>query len=688
MPEAMSYKIADHHRQREACLYVRQSSLHQVQELTESAERQYGLRQRAIALGWPDDRIRTIDDDQGKSGAHSANRSGFLDLMARIAAREVGIVLSLEVSRLCRNNTDWHQLLQIASITDTLILDESGVHDPNDANDSLLLGMKGALSAYELQGIRARLVGGQRSKAQRGELRMALPIGLVYKDDRSCDIYFDPDRAIVEAIELAFTTFRRLGSVMQTVKWFRKNSIPLPSRPSHMRGKVRWSAANHCQVGRIIHNPRYAGCYVYGRTSTRKRLDGTAQHTRVDRDSWSVCIPDAHVGFIDLAEYDRNQETLRKNKASFEPGQARQSAPREGGALLQSRVICGRCGYRMKVRYASVSPQGKQLARWYYVCERESVYHGSPTCQSMTGVNIDPAVSAFIVAAVNRENIALTLAVREQVHTDFAAVDQQHVNRIEALRHEADLSSRRYMEVDPHNRLVAATLETEWNIRLTALDQAIEEREKNNKNHTQLASTAQEERLLELSNDFSKVWNASATGNADRKRLLSLLVEDVTLTREGDQAIVALRLRGGRSWTLDPVDLPRTASSVKCRDASGEVLQELKELLDAGTSDKEATKELNRRGHKDSLGDRFTVRSIRVIRKRQGWPCATESHRDQLRQQGYLDVDQLAASLGISTAAARSRARRGAGVLVRRFKIGKRSCSMFKSISDDTDKAQ
>ncbi|MYG65772.1 MAG: recombinase family protein, partial [Gammaproteobacteria bacterium] len=200
MLESMAHKVTDDHRRREACLYIRQSSMHQVLEHTESARRQYGLRQRAIALGWSDGHIRTIDDDQGKSGAHSANRSGFRDLMARIAAGEIGLVLSLEVSRLCRNNTDWHQLLQIAAVADTLILDEAGVYDPNDGNDRLLLGLKGALSEYELQGIRARLIGGQRSKAQRGELRMRLPIGLAYKD--TGEIGFDPDRSVVEAIEL------------------------------------------------------------------------------------------------------------------------------------------------------------------------------------------------------------------------------------------------------------------------------------------------------------------------------------------------------------------------------------------------------------------------------------------------------------------------------------------------------
>ena len=371
MLESMAYKVTDDHRRREACLYIRQSSMHHVLEHTESAQRQYGLRQRAIALGWSDERIRTIDDDQGKSGAHSADRSGF----------------------------------------------------------------------------RARLIGGQRSKAQRGELRLRLPIGLVYTE--TGEIGLDPDRAIVEAIELVFATFRRLGSAMQTLKWFRRHAVALPSRPYHMQGQVHWSVPNHADIQRMIRNPRYAGCFAYGRTRTRKRPDGTVSYACVAMESWQVCIPDAHVGYIDWEEYRRNQETLKRNVAAFARGAARQPAPREGRALLQSRVICGHCGHRMRVRYVAERPARGQPARWYYYCQYNVVRLGTRTCQSLRADTIDAAVSDFIVAAVNRHNIALALAVREQVRAEFEAIDRQHENRIEALRHEADLARRRFMEVDP-----------------------------------------------------------------------------------------------------------------------------------------------------------------------------------------------------------------------------------------------
>ena len=462
MSKSSTHKITADHLNRRACLYVRQSSLHQVQTNKESQYRQYDLRRRAIALGWPEDRIDIIDEDQGKSGATSANRTGFRDLRARVGAAEVGIVLSLEVSRICRDNADWHQLLRIAAIAKTLILDEHGVYDVSDINDWMLLGLKGQLSEYELRGIRERMVGGQRSKALRGELKLLLPIGLVYTNaDR---IVMDPDQSITEAIDLVFNTFRRLGSAMKATKWFRRQGIRLPSRPRTGKGKVHWGVPNNSQIQKILHNPRYAGCYAYGRTSTRKRPDGSVQHTKLPMDQWLVCIPDAHVGYIDWDQYLRNQEIMRTNGASFLRGAARHPSPRKGAALLQSRIICGLCGHRMCVSYHYTD---RKDAHWYYLCKQNLVRRGTRTCQSMRGDVLDAAVSSFIVAAVNRQNLALSLMVREQLQNDFAAADRQRINHIEDLRHQADLARRRYMEVDPSNRLVSVTLEAEWEARLS-----------------------------------------------------------------------------------------------------------------------------------------------------------------------------------------------------------------------------
>ena len=342
-------------------------------------------------------------------------------------------------------------------------------------------GFKGALSEYEMQSIRARLLGGQRSKARRGELKMRLPLGLAYNDRD--EVVLDPDRAVVEAISLVFATFRRTGSAMQTLKWFRRNAVTLPSRPYRLHGELMWSVPNHSHILFILHNPRYAGCFAYGRSRTRKLPDGKAQYTKLVMEEWQVCIPEAHAGYIDWDEYCRNQETLENNRTGFTPGAGRQPPPRDGLALLQSRVVCGHCGHRMTSHYSPARPDRSDPARWYYYCRHNIVRHGARTCQSLRGPEVDRAVSNFIVAAVNRKNIALALAVREQVRADHTAADRQHANRIEALRAEADMARRRYLAVDPSNRLVAASLEAEWNARLEALTRAVAEREQLAKAH-------------------------------------------------------------------------------------------------------------------------------------------------------------------------------------------------------------
>ena len=674
MTRPSSHKITADHRSRRACVYIRQSSLHQVQEHRESGIRQYDLRRRALALGWAEDQIDIIDEDQGKSGAASAQRTGFQDLRARVGAGEVGIVLSLEVSRLCRDNAEWHQLLRIAAIAGTLILDEQGIYDVSNINDWMLLGLKGQLSEYELRGIRERMVGGQRSKALRGELKLGLPIGLAYNDEDQ--VVMDPDQSIVEAISLVFKTFRRLGSAMQVTKWFRLQGIRLPSRPRAAGGKVFWGVPDTSQIQRMLNNPRYAGCYAYGRTSTRMRPDGTVQYSRLPMDKWLVCTPEAHVGYIDWEEYLQNRQTMRSNAASFLGGAERLPSPRKGAALLQSRILCGLCGHRMRVTY-NYSEKGHDT-NWYYVCKENVVRRGTHTCQSMRGDMLDAAVGSFIVAAVNRENLALTLMVREQLRTDFEAADRQRMNRIEDLRHKADLARRRYMEVDPSNRLVSARLEAEWEARLKAHGEAVDERQRHVKAQRSMPDAELDERILALASDFGKVWNAAGTTSEDRKRLLGLLIEDITVTRSGYKVEAGLRLRGGRTHVLPPVELPRPRATVIRRDASRETLAELETLLEAGYDDIHAAEELNRRGHRDSLGGRFNASRIRNIRLRNDMPGGIQRQREKMRAKGYRTATELAPELGIDAGTVRLRARQGRGIEFRHLDARGRNYLMYK----------
>ncbi|MDE2732085.1 MAG: recombinase family protein [Bacteroidota bacterium] len=413
MLEQSAQKVKPEHLSRRACLYVRQSSLHQVRHHTESTRCQYDLRHRARALGWANDCIDVIDEDQGRSGAHATHRTGFRDLLARVAAREVGLVLSLEVSRLCRNNADWHQLLKFAALTDTLILDEEGIYDPNCSNDKLLLGLKGSISEFELQCLKARLQGGRLNKALRGELILPLPVGFAYTDTKA--VVLDPDESVVEAIKLIFDIFRREGSITQTAKWLQKQDLRVPSQPRNSRGKLEWSQPHIPRIRNILRNPRYAGCYTFGHRKSQPQPDGRIKQVMQPMSKWLVCIQEHHVGYIDWDEFLRNQETLDRNGSSFKLVQARQTPQREGPALLQSRVLCGRCGLQMRVKYAK--PNGRKV--WYYACRDDIYRHNIPPCTSTRGEAVDAAVSEFLLATVNPESLALTLAVREYVRTGW-----------------------------------------------------------------------------------------------------------------------------------------------------------------------------------------------------------------------------------------------------------------------------
>ena len=674
MLESAAHKVNPRHLAREACLYVRQSSLKQVICNTESTHRQYELRRAAVALGWSEDRIRVIDDDQGLSGAYSANRSGFRDLTARIAAGEVGIVLSLEASRLARDNCDWSQMVQFARIADTLILDEHGVHDPNNTSDKLLLDLKGTISEFELAGIRARLLGGQRSKAARGELRVTLPLGLVYDEDGQ--VALDPDREVVEAIRRVLTAFRDKGSAMQVVKWFRAENILLPhrARTGPSRGVLRWSLPDHPKVRRILKNPAYAGAFTYGKTRTRRQADGSVRYQAMPMEQWEVCIPDHHPGFIGWEEYCRNCETMARNGRAFAAGAARLSAPRNGAALLQGVALCGHCGRRLRVRYSKAQPKRGRPARVHYICRDGTLPQGKKTCQWIAAEGVDAAVGKFVVAAMNRENIALALAVQEQVRADFAAADAQRALHIERLEYEAGLAQRRYCAVDPVHRLVAAPLEAAWNERLRELQEAMRERDERREARDKEMSAEQVRQIKELAADFAQVWDAPATSHADRKRLLRLLVEDATLDREACEVRVSLRLRGGKALALDPVELNRPLRLKHPLNTA--TVAALDEALDTH-SDAEAVALLNQAGHRLWNGAPYTLRHVYRLRQRVGMKGHLQRRQAQLRARGYVSADELASQLGVCDTTVRKLGRQGR-IACEEIKAGKTGIRMYK----------
>jgi len=381
--------VTAEHLRRDAYLYVRQSTLYQVANNTESARRQYDLRGRAIALGWPVDKVIVIDVDQGHSGASAADREGFQRLVAEVSLGRAGIVLGLECSRLARNNADWHGLLRLCAFNNTLICDEDGLYDPATINDRLLLGLKGTMSEAELHFIRARLQGGLLAKAARGELAVRLPTGLVY--DAAGNVGLDPDSGVRGAISHLFNTFAATGSASATVKTFSAEALHFPAR--HLSGphagQLYWTPLRHDHVLFVLHNPRYAGAYSYGR---RRQVTDAAGHHRTltkARKDWTTLIPGAHPGYISWDQFETNQATLTANAAAR--GEDRKAGPaREGPALLQGLVICGKCGRRMSVGYhrrcnGTLVPD--------YTCGREGIATGTPPCQSTCGAGIDAAVA-------------------------------------------------------------------------------------------------------------------------------------------------------------------------------------------------------------------------------------------------------------------------------------------------------
>ncbi len=628
-----SGKVRPEHLLRPAYLYVRQSSLRQVRENQESAARQYGLKRRAQALGWPPERIRIIDEDQGLSGAAAAGREGFQRLAAEVGLGRVGLVMGLEVSRLARSSSDWHRLLELCALAETLILDEDGLYDPGHFNDRLLLGLKGAMSEAELHVLKARLLGGQLSKARRGELWIRAPIG--YVNGSRDRLELDPDRQVQAAVRLLFETFRRLGSAQQVVRFFHENSLLWPRRlgAGARAGEVVWVGLEHSRALNVLHNPRYAGAYVYGRTRQRK-LGDRLRYRRLPREQWKVFIPDAHPGYIGWAEFEANQARLLENANGF-GGDRRRSPAREGAALLQGLAVCGLCGLRMTVRYHV--RQGHPVPD--YMCQRRGIETAQPFCQRIPGTGLDEAVAAALLEAVTPASLEVALEVFEELRARKAELDRLRRDQIERARQEAELAQRRYLLVRPENRLVADSLEQRWNRKLAQLDRLEEEYARNCKAQGSALSAQDRDQIMALASDLPRVWKDPRTSARDRKRMVRLLVEDVTLTREGDSIRIAIRWKGGADTTLQQ---PAPLAAPDRFRTPADIVEQVRALA-AEQTDREIARSLNSRWLRSGRGNRFTSSIVKAIRR----AYAIDSLRDCLRKKGWLPTNEFAARLGI-----------------------------------------
>ncbi len=639
-----AHKIKAEHLCRDAWLYIRQSTVRQVFENTESTRRQYALRQRAIALGWPTERIHVIDTDMGHSGAER-DREGFQQLVTEVSLGRAGIVMGLEVSRLARNSMDWHRLLEICALSETLILDEDGIYDPGHFNDRLLLGLKGTMSEAELHVLHARLHGGVLNAARRGELKMRLPIGMTY-DDEDHPI-LDPDQQIRGALRLLFETFERCGSATATVKAFREQGLQFPTRPHAGLGKgqILWGELRHSQVLSILHNPRYAGAFVYGRSRTRKGIDGHSHTQKLGRDQWQIVLPGSHAGYITWEIFDTNQQQLRDN-AQAQGKERRKGPPREGVALLQGIVLCGKCGTRMTVRYTSL---GQQLVP-NYMCQRHGVEHGKAICQQIPGAAIDEAIGRLLLEVITPGNLEVALAIEQELRTRVQEADALRRQQVERARYEVDLARRRYQRVDPDNRLVADVLESEWNEKLRALQTAQDDYERQSKRDQHCLDEKQKASILALAKDFPQVWNDQATPQRERKRLLRLLIEDVTLIK-AKQIQVHVRFRGGKTRSLN---LPLPQSSWQLRQTDQHVIEEIDRLLDHYT-DRQIAERLNEQGLHSGWEQAFQPRIIARLRK----DYHLKSRYERLRAAGMLNNEEMAQRLNIQPSTVKKWRREG-----------------------------
>src|SRR5271170_1059007 len=577
LPDTAASKVTAAHLSRPALLYVRQSSLKQVLHNTESALRQYDLRGKAISLGWDASQITVIDIDQGQSGASAADREGFQHLVAEVSLGRAGIVLGLECSRLARNNADWHQLLEICAMTGTLICDEDGLYDPRNFNDRLVLGMKGQISEAELHFLRARLRGGQISKARRGELIMALPVGLVY--DSAGHVILDPDTAIQGALAHLFTTFAATGSATAVVKAFRAAGLAFPWRHQKgpRKGEVDWQPLRHHAVLRVLHNPRYAGAFTYGRRR-EQLLPGRKRGSSitVPREEWISFIPGAHPGYITLDQYEANIAKLAANAAAHGRDRAA-GPPREGPALLQGIIICGRCGNRMTIRYHA--RDGKDLPT--YLCQRDGTDNARPICTAIPGHTLDERIGQLLIDTLTPLAVEAALQVSAELRQRAAEADAPRAAHVERARYHADLARRRYLAVAPANRLVGDTLEADWNTALRALNDAQAAYEKAREQHTETLTTAQKNRISQLVTDLPGIWNDPATPARERKRIARLLLTDVTVTRTSDTITAHVRLAGGQHSTIT---LPVPEPAWKIRQAKPATITEIDRLLDHHTT--------------------------------------------------------------------------------------------------------
>ena len=627
-------KVSAAHLRRRACVYIRQSTSAQVEHNRESTERQYRLVERAVALGWRSDQVTVIDEDLGISGGGLVERAGFARLTSDVALGHVGLVLGLEVSRLARNNADWYRLLDLCGVTDTLIGDADGIYHPGLFNDRLVLGLKGTMSEAELHVLRARLAGGIRNKAERGELRRGLPIGFVW-GDADGEVRMHDDEAITGVLRAVFDRFAEMGSARQVWLWLRAQNLKWPLQSSTLR-EITWVVPTYGKIHQVLTNPVYAGAYVYGKSRHERYVDEQGRVRkrlrRLPRAEWGIVIRDHHPGFIDWATFEANQVRIAAN--THPRRHEAEGAVREGSAILQGIATCGRCGRGLRVYYS-----GRNATPGYY-CAGATIINGrGEYCMRVGGLQIHEAVSDALLAAITPAGVEASLRAVELSQSENDAALAQQRRQVERARYEAQRAERRYRAVDPDNRLVARGLEAEWETRLRELGEAELAIAQQEKQQPRALSDQDRAAIRALGGDLRRVWNAATTTDRDRKELLRAVLEEmiVTVDRVKQQAHLALRWRGGAIHEHH-VDLRRV---VQAANRTAEETVDLVRRLAVHYRDDLIAGILNRQGRTTATGLRFTANRVCSLRTNWKIPRCERTESDD----GELVTVQKAAEL-------------------------------------------
>ena len=601
----MRSKLATTHLERRAFVYVRQSTLMQVHEHVESKQRQYALVERAVAMGWRGGDVEVVDEDQGKSGASSKGRTGFARLAEAVGHGEAGAILAVEVSRLARSSMDWQRLLSLCAVAGVMVIDEQAVYDPSDRDDRLLLDLKGTMSEAELHWLRLRLVGGRLNKARRGALRLSAPTGYVWGDGR---FTLDPEEAVRSAVRLAFERFSVEPSTWAVVRWAYQTGFKFPTRREGS-DEIEWRTLTRSRLDTLLHNPTYAGIYAYGRRCQKQVVvEGQIRTLRRRRtpEEWPVRIEATHPAYIDWETFVSNQERLRNNLSRMHG--ATPGAPKNGPALLTGLLLCGRCGRRMRVDYTKA-----ERRKWRYLCvgKREI---GHAICWSVSGPSLDRAVEEFFLSTMVPTEIDLSLAVEREADDQAKSLAAQWQARLEQARYEARRAERRYKAVEPENRGVARTLEREWEARLVDLQDVERQYEEARRARRVELNHADREQLRAIARDLPALWRAETTTAAERKAMLRLVVEIITIEPlDLPRPTTRLRLQW-RSGVVDELFVERPPWGA----TPGSTVDRLGALLAEGLDDEQTAERLNAEGILSGKLRSWTASTVSQLRRHAG----------------------------------------------------------------------